>query len=76
MFISKKHGPLPLDFPLKPSCMADKTKEKYPKIKVIRLPFMSHITKEISKKLVVLKKALEIALSKIPSFEFLESAFR
>ena len=37
---------------------------------------MSHITKEISKKLVVLKKALEIALSKIPSFEFLESAFR
>ena len=79
VFISKPHCPLPESqtsdtFPR--SQIVDKTKQKYPKVKLVQLPFLSRVTKEVAKKLVFMKQALSIALSKLPSFEVMESAYR
>ena len=76
VFLTKKHGSLPIDGSFKPGKIVDKSKERYPKILKPSLPFMSRVTKAVSKKMMFMKQALQIAQSKLPSFEIMESAFR
>ena len=76
VFLTKQHGPLPIDGSFKPGKIVNKSKERYPKILKPSLPFMSRVTKAVSQKMMFMKQALQIAQSKLPSFEIMESAFR
>ena len=76
VFISKPHCPLPESASFPRSTIVNNTKQKYPKLKLVPLPFLSRVTKEVAKKMVFMKQALSIALSKLPSFEVMESAYR
>ena len=76
VFNRKQHCPVPLDWSHKRGSIKNKSKEKYPKIKLPQIPFMSQVTKVVGKTIMFMKEALEIAQSKIPSFEIMESAFR
>ena len=76
VFLRKSHGPIPIDGDFKSGRIKNKNKEKFPKIKVLKLPFMSRLSKEVNRQMIFMKQALEIAMSKLPSWEVLESAFR
>ena len=76
VFLRKKHSPLPLDGSFKSGNIRDKSKEKYPKIQRIKLPFTTKFKKEVAKKMIFMKQALQIVMAKLPSFEIMESAYR
>ena len=76
VFVRKQYAPVPTEGCYQQGSIRNKTKEKYPRLKRVLLPFMTKITKEVAKKMVFMKQALEIAQSKLPSFEIMESAFR
>ena len=76
VFLRKSHSPIPIDGDFKSGRIKNKNKEKFPKIKVLKLPFMSRLSKEVNRQMIFMKQALEIAMSKLPSWEILESAFR
>ena len=76
VFLRKSHSPIPIDGDFKSGRIKNKNKEKFPKIKVLKLPFMGRLSKEVNRQMIFMKQALEIAMSKLPSWEILESAFR
>ena len=76
VFLRKSHSSIPIEGDFKSGNIRNKNKEKFPKIKLLKLPFMRRFTKEVGRKMIFMKQALEIAQSKLPSFEIMESAFR
>ena len=84
IFLEKKHGPGPLGGNFKPGKMKDKSLERYPKIKVLRLPLTkreSTDSKEKNEEPIkenpkVFKDALKMAKSKVFNGEVIESALR
>ena len=76
VFLRKSHSPIPIDGDFKSGRIKIKNKEKFPKIKFLKLPFMSRLSKIVNRQMIFMKQALEMAVSKLPSWEILESAFR
>ena len=76
VFVAKQHCPT-LAKQFRIANLRDKTKVKYQNIKRLKLPFSSRkFRREIVLKMDFMRKALDLAQSKLPSLEVLESAFR
>ena len=77
VFLAKQHWAGGTEDHFRPGKQRDKSKTKYPNIKNNKMPFSGRKLKKIvARKIEFMAKALEVAQSKLPSLEVLESAFR
>ena len=76
LFLAKQHWAGGTEDHFRPGRQRDKSRTKYPNIKQNKMPFSGRkMKKVVARKIQFMTKALEVAQSKLPSLEVLESAY-